>query len=138
MGKESLEKTAQSLKSYITAMIELKEQGVLTNKKDFTGQIGEWLVATIYDGKRATNNNQKGWDVEAKGRHIQVKTHAKALGNNASFSIVEKESTEHVDELIIIVFTFDYKLKVLYKIPWEKALTLIEKTGKSKVRYIIQ
>lgn len=90
MGKESLEKTAQSLKSYITAMIELKEQGVLTNKKDFTGQIGEWLVATIYDGKRATNNNQKGWDVEAKGRHIQVKTHERLSATMLHFQLLKK------------------------------------------------
>lgn len=138
MEKDSLEKIALSLKCYITAMNELKGHGVLNNKKDFTGQIGEWLVESIYEGKRATSGIQKGWDVEVNGKHIQVKSHAKAETTSARFSVVEKVSTERIDELIIVVFTFDYKLKAFYKIAWEKALSLIEPSGIAKPRNEIQ
>jgi hypothetical protein len=99
----------------------LRDEQILINKKDFTCQLGEWLVEILYDGKRAESGIQKGWDVLAHGKHIQVKTHSKAEGNNNRWSAVERDSSERIDELIIIVFTQDYKLKEFYKIPWEIA-----------------
>jgi hypothetical protein len=65
------------LKELFAMLNKLRDEGVLLNKKDFTCQIGEWLAETIFDGKRATNGIQKGWDVEIKGKFIQVKAHAK-------------------------------------------------------------
>jgi len=138
MSQATLEQIAKSLQNYISAMNDLKNHGVLNNKKDFTGQIGEWLVESIYEGKRASSGIQKGWDVEVNGKHIQVKSHAKAETTPAKFTVVEKESTERIDELIIVVFTFDYKLKTFYKIAWDKALTFIEKSGRKNPRYEIQ
>lgn len=42
-----------ALHNYFQSLNSLKELGVVTNKKDFTSQIGEWLVEKIYCGKRA-------------------------------------------------------------------------------------
>lgn len=53
---------SESIKKYVQIIAELRDANILTNKKDFTGQIGEWLVAQLYNGKRATSANQKGWD----------------------------------------------------------------------------
>lgn len=102
------------------------------NKKDFTSQIGEWLVETIYNGKRATSGIQKGWDVEVNGKLIQVKTHAKDEGNTNRWSRVEHLPDVKVDELIIVVFTHDYKLKEFYKVPWETAVAAIQQRGKKE------
>jgi len=85
-------------------------------------------------GKRATSGIQKGWDVDVKGKHIQVKAHAKAETNNARFSAVDKDSKEKIDELIIVVFTFDYKLKEFYKVPWKTAYQKIKLRGKKNPR----
>jgi hypothetical protein len=134
MAKSDLKDKAKALDNFFNAMKELREQGILINKKDFTCQIGEWLVEMIYEGKRATSGIQKGWDVDVKGKHIQVKAHAKAEANNAKFSAVDKDSTETIDELIIVVFTFDYKLKAFYKVPWNVALPLIKLRGKKTPR----
>ena len=112
----------------------LRDEEILINKKDFTCQIGEWLVEMLYGGKRATSGIQKGWDVDVKGKHIQVKAHAKAETNSAKFSAVDKDSTEIIDELIIVVFTFDYKLKAFYKVPWKEALPHIKLRGIQKPR----
>jgi hypothetical protein len=112
----------------------LRDEGILINKKDFTCQIGEWLVEMLYDGKRATSGIQKGWDVDVKGKHIQVKAHAKAETNPAKFSAVDKDSTERIDELIIVIFSFDYKLKAFYKVPWEIAYPKIKLRGKKNPR----
>lgn len=118
-------------------MKKLRDEKILINKKDFTCQIGEWLVEILYNGKRATSGIQKGWDVDISGKHIQVKAHAKAEGNKNRWSAVEKETTETIDELIIVVFTFDYKLKEFYKAPWLKAIPHIKLRGKKKPRYEI-
>lgn len=132
--KENLTLKASALDSFLKAMKTLRDEGILLNKKDFTGQIGEWLVEMIYDGKRATSGIQKGWDVDVDGKHIQVKAHAKAETNSAKFSAVDKDSTERIDELIIVVFTFDYKLKAFYKVPWKDALPNIKLSGKKNSR----
>lgn len=134
MAKDELKDKAKALDNFFNAMKELREQNILINKKDFTCQIGEWLVEMIYEGKRAISGIQNGWDVDVKGKHIQVKAHAKSATNNAKFSAVDKASTERIDELIIVVFTFDYKLKAFYKVPWNIALPLIKLRGKKTPR----
>jgi hypothetical protein len=70
--------------------------------------------------------------VEAGGKHIQVKAHAKAGSNSAQYSAVSNKSTETIDELIIVVFTEDYKLKSFYKVPWREALKHIHPRGKAQ------
>jgi hypothetical protein len=121
-----------ALKQFLEALKILREEGVLINKKDFTCQLGEWIVETVYDGKRAISGIQKGWDVDVKGHHIQVKAHAKATTNSAKFSVVSNKSIEKIDELIIVVFTADYKLERFYKIPWMEALKHIHPRGEAK------
>lgn len=132
--KDNLSNKALVLKSFLKSMKSLRDEGILINKKDFTSQIGEWLVESIYDGKRAKSAVQKGWDVDVNGKHIQVKTHSKAEHNNNRWSVVENESPEIIDELIIIVFTHDYKLKEFYCVPWCEAKPLIKLRGKKKPR----
>lgn len=127
----------EALEDFSKAMKTLRDEGILTNKKDFTCQIGEWLVEMLFDGKRANSAIQKGWDVDVKGKHVQVKSHAKAETNAARFTEVVKNSTERIDELIIVVFTFDYKLKVFYQVPWEDAFPNIKLRGKKKPRDVI-
>jgi len=130
----NLTSTAQTLDDFFKSLKILRDEKVLINKKDFTCQIGEWLVEMLFEGKRATSGIQKGWDVIVDGRHIQVKAHAKAEGNKNRWSAVEKESTERIDELIIVVFSFDYKLKELFRIPWKHAYPLIKLRGKKNPR----
>lgn len=129
-----LENKAKALDDFYKSLKKLREEGILTNKKDFTGQIGEWLVAELYQGKRAESSIQKGWDIDVNGKHIQVKTHAKATTNKNRWSGVKKDSPEKIDELIIVVFTHDYKLKEFYKAPWSKAKPLIKMRGKKKTK----
>ena len=123
-----------ALKNFFDAMKILRDENILINKKDFTCQIGEWLIEMIYDAKRSTNGIQKGWDIEKNGEFIQVKTHAKSDGNNARWTKVDKHFDVQIDTLIIVVFTQDYKLKEFYKIPWDKAVAKIKLRGKISPR----
>ena len=116
-----MEKEKLAIEQYITAIQALHTLGILKSQHDFTSQIGEWLVETLYDGKRAESSIQKGWDIDVNGYHIQVKTHAKAEGNNNRWSAVDRNETEKIDELIIIEFTPYYKILKFYKVPWTEA-----------------
>ncbi len=66
-----------AFEDYFKALKELNALGVTKNKKDFTSQLGEWLVETLYDGKRSENGIEKYWDIECYLGKVQVKTHAK-------------------------------------------------------------
>ncbi|PVD49663.1 hypothetical protein DC498_23945 [Terrimonas sp.] len=70
-------------------------------------------------------------DVKVDNTKIQVKTHAKAASTYARWSYIKRDPTADIDELIIIVFSPEYKLKEFYKIKWVDALPLIkeEKDG---------
>jgi hypothetical protein len=129
-----IESRIQAIQNYFNALEALYENGVLLNKKDFTGQLGEWLVETIYGGERAKSGIQKGWDIKVKDRYIQVKTHSKAEGNKNRWSAVEKESSARVDELIIVVFTHNYKLVELFKVPWNEAINKVKPRGVKSIR----
>jgi hypothetical protein len=130
----ALSEKSDALKAYFEAVKCLRTKQILVNQKDFTCQIGEWLVEEIYSGKRAISGIQKGWDVEIDGRFIQVKAHAKAVGNTNRWSAIERESSVVIDELIVVVFSPDYKLLEFYKAPWMIAKTFVKTRGRSKPR----
>lgn len=124
--KFGMDNKKKAIENYIIALQQLHTLGILKSKHDFTSQIGEWLVETIYDGIRAESTIQKGWDIDVNGWHIQVKTHAKSEGNNNRFSAIERNETDKIDELIIIEFTSFYKILKFYKVPWSEVIKHIE------------
>jgi len=123
------EKVEIALQSFHKSMADLKALNVLINKKDFTCQIGEWFVANLYDGERSENGIQKDWDIKINKKNVQVKAHAKASTTNARWTAVKNDIYAEVDELIIIVFFEDYKLKAFYKLPWHIALKKNKRSG---------
>ncbi|PPL04273.1 hypothetical protein [Parapedobacter indicus] len=122
----------EALTRFFEAIDGLRDQGIVINQKDFTGQLGEWLVEVILNGKRATNACQGGWDVDVNGCRVQVKTHAKDDTNRTAWTSLANPSSEIADELIIIVFTKTYKLKAFYRVPWDQAVSLIRTTTARK------
>lgn len=58
---------------------------------------------------------------------IQVKTHPKANKTYARWSYINFDNNSDINELIIIVFNSDYKLKEFLKVDWKDALLLINK-----------
>jgi len=109
----------KALKNYFEALKELRNLGILINSKDFTSQLGEWIVESYFKGKRAENGIQKHWDIETNIGKIQVKTHAKADKTSARWSNINKIETAEIDFVVIIVFNKDYQLKELYQAPWD-------------------
>ena len=128
---ENIVEIQKALFDYLSALRKMRQLNITPNSKDFTSQIGEWLIAQIYDGKRAESGIQKSWDVIVDKKKIQVKTHAKAKTTSARWSYIKFDEEADIDELIIIVFSDDYKLKEFLKVNWSNALPLIknEKDG---------
>lgn len=124
-----------ALTDYLAAMDKLQKLGVTPNKKDFTSQIGEWFVNELYGGQRATSSTQKHWDIQVDGKNIQIKTHSKASSNKNRWTPVNYTADAKIDELIIVVFTPDYKLKEFYKLPWKSAQKV---TRQNKNRIVIR
>ena len=116
-----------ALHNYFQSLNGLKELGIVTNKKDFTSQIGEWLVEEVYDGKRADSGIQKYWDVESNIGKIQVKTHSKSKTTTARWSAIKYDVDAEVDFVVIVVFSEDYQLNEFYQVPWKDCLNLIRR-----------
>jgi hypothetical protein len=121
-----MEETKNAILDYKNAVNKLKKLRVLTNQKDFTGQIGEWVASIIYNGERAASGKQKGWDFISDEKKYQVKAAAKSNSNKTSGFTPFKKYINHktFDYLIIIDFTEDYMLNSLYKIPYNNALVI--------------
>jgi hypothetical protein len=115
------------LTKYLNSLIELRRLGVTPNSKDFTSQLGEWLVAEIYNGVKAESGIQKDWDIQVGKDFIQVKTHAKSESTNARWSAIKYDIEANINFVIIVVFSSEYKLKEFYKIPWVKCIDLIKR-----------
>lgn len=120
----------KSLEDFFLALNNLRKTDITNSKHDFTSQVGEWLTAILYGGERAAIANQRDWDVRSGSIYYQVKAHAKAETNPARTSSVKYAEEAQIDFLVIVVFTFDYKLKEFYKIPWAEALHKITVTPK--------
>lgn len=118
------------LKNLFHGLHDLRQSGVLVNQKDFTCQIGEWLVAELFDGKRSANSIEQGWDVKVGDKYIQVKAHAKASTNGNRFSsITIPKPAVRVDELVTVIFTNDYRLNTIYRTPWATVLPFFKPKG---------
>jgi hypothetical protein len=114
-----------ALADFLKAWIKLKALGIVNNKKDFTSQLGEFIVANFYEGRVALNSIQKYWDVELNdGNKIQVKTHAKATTNKNQWTAVPYLADARIDLFVIVVFTEDYKLKHFFSVPWSRLFEL--------------
>lgn len=113
----------ETLKNYFSSLEKLKQLRVITNAKDFTGQIGEWIATIIYNAKRAESGINRDWDVVSDdGKYYQIKTSAKSTTSKTNpTSDCEYNDDAKIDFFIIIIFSESYELRAFYEIPWDVA-----------------
>lgn len=93
----------EAFKRYSQGRAELLEAiGVRGSNRDPLAEFSERLVAALLDGEMASNRVQRGWDVLAGGRHVQVRY----LANPADGWINEHhvQMTDDLDDYAIVFF----------------------------------
>jgi hypothetical protein len=114
----------EAILQYLNALRNLKDLKIIKNQKDFTSQLGEWLIAELYNGEIAINGKQKDWDIKKNDKHYQVKSHAKSKTTTRSNTDFKYNDNADIDFFIIVIFSDAYKLIDIYEIPFRDALTL--------------
>ena len=82
---EDLEKEKkQALENFLLCLRKLNELKIFNSRRDFTSQLGEWLIAEMYNAQLAENGKQKDWDMKVGKTKIQVKAHSKIYKNKTN------------------------------------------------------
>ena len=123
----------EAIENFMLALQKLTELKILNSRKDFTSQLGEWLIAEMYKATLAESGKQKDWDMKLGEKKIQVKTHSKAKTSTRANTDFKYDDNAEIDTFIIVVFSDNYKIKNIYELPWEIAIKLKTKETKDPV-----
>jgi hypothetical protein len=115
------------LKMYLESMQKLIELNVLNTRRDFTSQIGEWLICNLFGGMQSNNGIQKDWDILINEKKIQVKAHSKSITTTARWTEIKYNENSDLDYLAIIIFDTSYVIKEFYFARWLDCLKFIKK-----------
>jgi hypothetical protein len=120
----------QAVKALSQAVRKLRELGVFRSRC-FTGDLGEWYVATLYEGELPRNQTQKGWDVRLPptGQRLQVRTQSFDPQNPWNYFEV---NLALFDRLILVVLTDDFTIKALYDVPSAELKPPLLRVGKEQ------
>ncbi len=114
----------QAIEKFLMWLQKLNELKIFNSRRDFTSQLGEWLIAEMYNAELAESGKQKDWDMKVGQTKIQVKTHSKAKTTKRANTDFKYDKNADIDIFIIVVFTDEYKIKTIYELPWKIALNL--------------
>lgn len=128
-------KKKEAILQYLNALKNLKDLKIIKNQKDFTSQLGEWLIAELLNGEIAINGKQEYWDIKVDDKKYQVKTHAKSTTTTRSDTEIKYKENAEIDFLVIVVFSENYKLIDIYIAPWEVAFKLIRKNKNPVIKW---
>ena len=99
----------------------LRKLNVIRSER-FVGELGEWFVCEIYGALRP-NLKCKYWNLMLGMHRIQVKAHGNGDCDIFRHTMFEKYTEDDFDELIIVIFTKEFKLQELYKLPAKEAIS---------------
>ncbi len=133
MIKDLKKEKKQAIANFLSCLQQLVNLKILTSRRDFTSQLGEWLIAQMYDAQLAESGKQKDWDMIVGTEKIQVKAHSKAKTTTRRDTDFKYDENADIDIFIIVVFTDEYKIKSIYKLPWQVALNLKTQNTKAPV-----
>ena len=139
MKNQNLVVISDAISQYLEARRILMEKDVIFSQRLVASDLGEWLIAELFDGKIAQNKVQKDWDVCVGNGdnqiNIQVKTHAKATSNKARRTPVKYTQDANIQLFIILVFDDKLKLKRMYRAPWSVVFSKVSRTKNPYIRW---
>ena len=105
---------AEAIKGLARAITKLKDLGVIRSRR-FTGDLGEWYVATLWDGEAAESQTEKAWDIRLPSKErAQVKTQTYDQGNRWNYL---DSDPDLFDRLIAVILNEDFTIRDLYDVP---------------------
>lgn len=119
----------QAISALSEALSVLRGAGIIRSTR-FVGDIGEWYVASLYEGDLSSSQAQKGWDVleRSTGAKLQVKTQTFDPKNQWNYLTTEPDN---FDRLIVVILTQTFNIQALYDIPSEDVKRVV-RTGKER------
>jgi hypothetical protein len=111
---------AQLFALYGGILRELRERKIVRTANPPAGDYGEYLVAAALGGELVPNS-EKGRDVLAQGRRIQVKTRVVAALRNRGERQLGSFRSFDFDDLAIVLFASDYSVWKAVLLPAEMA-----------------
>ncbi len=113
----------QAVQAFADGVAALRAAGV-TRSNRFVGDLGEWYAEVLFDGKRAANQTQKGWDVavRATDEFLQVKTQRYDPGNRWQYLDSDPADFTH---LVAVLLTDDFRVRTVYKVPRDDLVPLL-------------
>lgn len=109
----------------------LRIAGILRSRQ-IAGDLGEWMVETLYGGTRPPSRTNKGWDIHIPGdQRLQVKTQSDDPQNKWNYFTGD---TDLFDRFIVLVLNQNWLPVELYDVPSGelKAVLKVTQSGKSK------
>jgi len=105
----------QAICALSEAFAVLRQSGVIRSTR-LVGDLGEWYVATLYDGELPESQVQKGWDVleRSTGSRLQVKTQTFDPKNQWNYLTTKPEL---FDRLLVVLLTSSFTIRDLYDVP---------------------
>lgn len=132
MSGEMAEDAVASVLRLSESLRELKRVGVIRSRR-ITGDIGEWIISTLYGAKMSSSRTQKGWDLSLNGQRLQVKTCSYTSDEANQWSYLGSDP-DCFDRMVVVILEEDeFRVRSLHEVPVSKLRGLLhEHTGKSR------
>lgn len=123
----------KSILKYSESITELRSEPTnVFRSHRYTGDLGEWYVAQLFNGIRAEKVTEKNWDVILQnGQLLEVKTQTYEKGNKWNY--INKDMNKF-DRFILVILCNNVHIRNLYDVPSSKLGLLLkevnEKDGK--------
>ena len=115
------------LRLYADILTELIRRGVVRSRNAPAGDLGEYLVATAFDGELAPPS-EKSWDVRVDDRHLQVKVRLIASGDRRSHYYSPFRSWDFNSCVFLLLDAHSYNVASAVEVPVAGVQTLARET----------
>ena len=105
------------------AISDLTALGVIRSRR-FTGDLGEWFVAQLYDGELPSSQTQKGWDILLPATETKLQVKTQTFNRQDRWNYLDS-NPELFDRLVVVLLSDSFTLCTLYDIPTADLETVI-------------
>jgi uncharacterized protein (DUF433 family) len=91
LRNDQLQRVASLWAQYVQVRSELEQESYIRSNKSLESELAEWLVKLVFNGEPLPGRSNKGYDVLAGDKRIEVKSISKRKGNSNGYTISERD-----------------------------------------------